>query len=156
MLNKLLLLVTLLVYSVIVSQSYMYIIALKNAQINMQPNTYIEFRKLMDAGFRANFKYAVYAGLIGNLVLLIATAKAPGSLIFITSAIAFFALVADVLLMMKGNMPINNMINGWEADQYPADWALYRTKWLKVFQYRQVANITGFVSLLAGTVFSIK
>ncbi len=154
--TRIILLFTLIAYSIIVSQSYMYMIALKNVQTSMPANAYIEFRKLLDAGFRANFKFAVYAVLLANLILVAYTAKSPGSLLFITATIAFICLVTDVLLMMKGNMPINNLINTWSADDYPANWAMYRTKWLQVFQYRQLANIIGFISLLTGTVFGVK
>jgi hypothetical protein len=156
MYTKLILLLAMLAYSVIVAQSYMYIIAMKNVQHCMQAESYIELRKLLDVNFRANYKYAVYAALILNLLLVIITCKNPGSLLFITGAIAFVALVADVLLMMKGNMPINNLINTWTADNYPADWAGYRAKWLRIFLYREIVTISGFTSLVSGAVFGIK
>ncbi|MBK8495150.1 MAG: hypothetical protein IPL50_09025 [Chitinophagaceae bacterium] len=151
--TKILLLLTILAYSIIVSQSFMYIIALKNVQNSLQANSYIELRKLIDIQFNANFKIPMYAGLLGCGLLLISNMKAPGSLLFITAAIAFVALAADTVLALKGNMPINAMINSWSSDQYPADWAAYRTRWMDIFQYRQIANITGFISLLTGAVF---
>jgi len=154
--TRILLLLTLLSYSIIVGQSYMYIIALKNVQNSMQANSYIELRKLLDAGFMANFKWVVYAALLTNLLLVISTITNPGSLLFITAAIAFVALIIDTLLTVKGNLPINSLINGWSADNYPADWTTYRTKWLNIFRYRQVANIAGFISLIIGAVFGMK
>lgn len=154
--TKILLLLTILAYSIIVSQSFMYIIALKNVQNSLQANSYIELRKLIDIQFNANFKIPMYAGLLGCGLLLISNMKAPGSLLFITAAIAFVALAADTVLALKGNMPINAMINSWSSDQYPADWAAYRTRWMDIFQYRQIANITGFISLLTGAVFGSK
>ena len=154
--TRILLLLTLVSYSIIVGQSYMYIIALKNVQNSMQANSYIELRKLLDAGFMANFKWVVYAALLTNLLLVISTIKNPGSLLFITAAIAFVALIIDTFLTVKGNLPINSLINGWSPENYPADWATYRTKWLNIFRYRQVANITGFISLLIGAVFGTK
>jgi hypothetical protein len=154
--TKLILLLTLLAYSVIVAQFYMYIVALKNVQYSMKALSYIELRKLLDRNFRANYKYAVYAGLISNSILVSVNIQSPGSLQFITAAIAFAALLVDVLLMMKGNMPINNLINSWSPDNYPDDWAKYREKWLRVFLYREVATITGFISLVIGAVFAMK
>ncbi|MGB5007183.1 MAG: hypothetical protein WBO39_09595, partial [Ferruginibacter sp.] len=106
--------------------------------------------------FNANFKIPMYAGLLGCGLMLISNMKVPGSLLFITAAIAFVALAADTVLALKGNVPINAMINSWPADQYPANWADYRTRWMDIFQYRQFANITGFISLLAGAVFGSK
>ncbi len=156
MLFKALFLFTLLAYSIIVSQSFSYIIALKNVQLSLNANSYIELRKLLDVNFRANFKYAVYAALIGNLLLVITTMETPSNLLFISATIAFIALIADTLLTVKGNLPINDIINTWSSDNYPTNWMDYRAKWLTIFQYRQIANIIGFVSLLIGAVVGEK
>jgi hypothetical protein len=156
MLVKVIFLFTLLAYSIIVSQSFLYIIALKNVQLNLNADSYIELRKLLDVNFRANFSYVVYAALFTNLLLVLATVRNPSSLLFITAAIAFVALIADTLLTVKGNLPINDIINSWSSDNYPANWSDYRTKWLTIFRYRQIANIIGFVSLLIGAVFGAR
>ncbi|MEI9955433.1 MAG: hypothetical protein WDM90_03780 [Ferruginibacter sp.] len=105
---------------------------------------------------RSNFKYVIYAALLANLLLVITTIKNPGSIVFITAAIALVCLIADILLTLKGNLPINDIINQWSADNYPANWQAFRTKWFTIFQYRQVATIIGFVSLLIGVVFRSK
>lgn len=156
MTNNIVLLLTLLAYSIIVSQSFMYILALKNVQFSLEAKPYIELRKLIDTSMRGNFKYVIYAALLANLLLVITTIKNPGSLLFITAALAFICLIADTLLTVKGNLPVNDIINTWTADSFPANWETYRTKWFNIFQYRQIANITGFVSLLIGTVFGAK
>jgi uncharacterized membrane protein len=156
MTTKIILFLTLLPYSIIVSQSFMYILALKDLQLNLGANSYTEVRKLIDTAMRSNFKYVIYAALLANLLHVISTVKNPGSLLFITAAIAFAALIADTLITVKGNLPVNDIINTWSADNYPANWADYRTKWLHIFQYRQIANITGFISLLIGAVFGSK
>ncbi|NOT77152.1 MAG: hypothetical protein HOP08_19685 [Cyclobacteriaceae bacterium] len=153
MTTKIILFFALLMYSIIVSQSFMYILALKNAQLGLDINSYIEVRKLIDASMRSNFKYIIYGALISNLLLVIFTFKNPGSLLFITACIGFIALVADTLLTVKGSLPINDIINTWSADQYPSNWADVRAKWFNVYQYRQIANIVGFVSLMTGVVF---
>ncbi len=156
MLTKIILLSTIFAYAIIVSQSFMYILALKDVQLNLGANAYTEFRKLIDTAMRSNFKYVIYAALLLNLLLVIINIKDPGSLLFITAAIAFLALITDTLLTVKASLPINDIINTWSADNYPSNWAEYREKWLTVFRYRQFVNITGFVSLLIGAVFGSK
>ena len=156
MATKIIFLITLVTYSIIVSQSFMYILALKDVQLSLEANPYTELRKLIDTSMRNNFKYVIYAALLASLVWVVVTGKNPGSLLFITAVIALIALIADTLLTVKGSLPVNDIINTWSADNYPANWADYRTKWFTVFQYRQVANITGFVSLLIGAVFGTK
>lgn len=156
MTTKILLLITILAYSFIVSQSFMYILSLKHVQLSLDVNTYTELRKLIDTSMRSNFKFAVYATLLSSLALVIYTINAPTSLLFITSVIAFVAIVVDTLLTVKGSLPINDVINSWSADSYPANWTEFRTKWFSIFQYRQIANIAGFVSLLVGALFGTK
>jgi hypothetical protein len=156
MYTKIILLLTIVAYSVIVAQSYMYIVALKNVQMSMGGGSYVQLRKLLDANLRANYKYAVYAALTMNLILVLVKINSPNSVLFIAAIIAFIALITDVLLMMKGNMPINNLINSWTPVHYPDNWAEYRAKWLQIFFYREIATITGFISLVIGAVFGMN
>ena len=156
MTTKIILFSAVLAYSMIVSQSFMYMLALKDVQLHLDANAYTEFRKLIDISMRNSFKYVIYAALLTSLALMISTIKNPGSLIFITSTLAFVALVADTMLTVKASLPINDVINTWSVNNYPSNWAEYRTRWLTIFQYRQITNLTGFVSLLIGGVFGSK
>jgi uncharacterized membrane protein len=134
----------------------MYLLSLQHVQLNLDANAYTQLRQLTDASMRSNFKYVVYAALLMNLLLVLVNGKTPSSWAFMTALIAFIALVVDTLLTLKGNLPINDMINTWTVDHYPANWADYRSQWFRIFHYRQVANIIGFVSLLVGAVFGYK
>lgn len=148
--------ITLLAYAMIVSQAFMYILSLKQMQLNMGADTYTEVRQLIDLSMRASFKYVIYAALLANVLLVITTAKTPGSLVFISATIALLALIAEVILTLKGNLPLNDIINTWSANNIPANWETIRQKWFTIFQYRQIATITGFISLLIGAIFGIK
>ena len=156
MTTKIILSITLLVHAIIVSQAFLYMLSLKQVQLSLGANSYIEIRKLIDISMRASFKYVIYVALLANVLLVIATAKTPASLVFITAIIALLALVAEILFTLKGNLPINDVINTWSADSVPANWAAFREKWFTIFQYRQIASITGFISLLIGAVFGTK
>ncbi len=152
--TKVILLLTMLPYSIVVSQSFYYIISLRNVQQQMPAKEYIAFRQLTDKNFRAKFKWVVYAALITNLLLVIACFIYFSGFLLTCAVLALLALLADTGLTVKGNLPINDIINTWTTAQYPPDWARYRTRWLQVFSWRQLANISGFISLLAAAVFS--
>lgn len=156
MIIKLLLFFSLFVYAVIVSQSFMYLIALRNVQERLEAAAYIELRKFLDENFMAKFKWSMYAGLLLSLALLIFTAQQSIGFLFFSSLFAFLGLLTDTVITVKGNLPLNTFIRSWSADQHPADWKTYRSKWLLYFSWRQVANIAGFVSLLAGAVFGMS
>lgn len=156
MITKIAFVITLFTYAMIVSQAFMYLISLKTVQRNLGANTYTEIRKLTDTSMRASFKYVIYAALLAKILLVIATAKTPINLAFISAVIALLALVAEMLITLKGNLPINDMINTWSEDNVPANWTAVREKWFTIFKYRQIASITGFVSLLIGGIFGLK
>ncbi|MDO9374624.1 MAG: hypothetical protein Q7T76_09405 [Ferruginibacter sp.] len=151
---KVIMLINLLAYSLIVSQSFLYIIALRNVQTSMQPASYIELRKLLDKNFQVKFRIVVYVTLLTCTVLTILSSMHLLGLLFITSALGLVGLVLEIILAVKGNVPINRVINSWSADQYPANWQDYRNRWLSIFAKRQAVSILGFLSLLVGAVFA--
>jgi uncharacterized membrane protein len=150
---KILLFLNLVIYSVIVSQSFMYMIALRNVQESMGAASYIEIRKLLDRNFLKKFKPIVYAALLLGFALMLTAIFQSTGLLLAGSVVAFAGLLLDVLLIVKGDMPINHVINSWSAESYPENWQTYRSKWLYWFSFRQVANISGFLALLLAAVF---
>ena len=151
---KIVSLLTILLYTIIASQSVSYIISLRHVQQNMTAAEYIAFRKLTDKNFRLKFRPVIYASLVSTLLLVILCGIQFSVLLFTSSAIAFMALLADIIIAVKGNVPINTIINTWTPEKYPDNWADYRSNWLQIYSIRQVLNLTGFASLLAGAVFS--
>ena len=143
-----------LFYSVIAAQSISYFISLTDVQQKMNVQEYISFRHRTDKNFRAKFAFFVYGALLSNFILVAITVIYFNYTLLIASATSFIALVIDTRFTLKGNMPINNAINTWTLEHYPADWESYRTKWLHYFRYRQIANLTGFICLIAGVIFS--
>jgi uncharacterized membrane protein len=152
---KITLFVTLLMYAFVISQSFFYILAMSNTMKKMQAGTYIETRNLLTQNLQAPLQLVYYAALGASLLLTSFCVVNPGGWLFITSVIALVALLADVLLAIKGNIPLNKFINSWTSDNYPEDWKQYRSKWFNLYHVRQVLNITGFVSLLAGLIFGM-
>lgn len=151
---KMLIFLNILVYSIIVSQSFMYMIALRNVQESMGAASYIELRKLLDRNFLKKFKPVVYSALLLNLVLVVVAVFQSSALLLAGSIIAFAGLVTDVVLIVKGDMPINRIINSWTLETFPVNWVEYRNKWLYWFSWRQVANISGFIALLIAAIFN--
>lgn len=151
---KILILLNLLVYTVIVSQSFMYIIAMRNVQESMGAASYIELRKLLDRNFLKKFKPVVYSALVLGLALVAAAAFQSSKVLLAGSSIAFAGLLIDVVLIVKGDMPINRIINSWTLETFPANWVEYRSRWLYWFSWRQVANISGFIALLIAVIFN--
>ncbi len=150
---NIILFINVLLYAIVTSQSFAYIIALSNVQKNLQANAYIEVRKLLDKNFMKKYIKIVYMALLSTTLLTVLTSVQPDCILFITSVIAWVALIIDVVFAKKGNMPINKTINNWNNDDYPVNWHEYRSKWFNIYNKRQVVNIIGFLCLLLGIIF---
>ncbi len=155
MLIKITLFITLVCYSIISSQSFFYMLALSGATKRMKAPTYIEIRQLVDRELLQKLKLMYYITFAVCLLLISFSVVNPAGLLFICSVIAFAALVIDILLALRGNMPMNRIINQWTASDYPDNWQQYRSRWFSIYHIRQAANLTGFTALLLGLVFGL-
>ncbi len=153
MLTNLVLFITLVFFSLTVSQPLFYWMALRNTSRNLSASAYIEMRNQIDTQMRRRGPVAYYGTLIFSLILAIIAFTGDDPVLRIASFTALLGLVTDIALMMKGNVPINKTIQVWTPELYPSDWQDYRDRWLRIFGYRQVALCISFFSLLAGAVF---
>ena len=152
---KITLFITLLMYAVVISQSIFYILAMAGTMKRMQAETYIETRNLLTPKLETPLQIVYYTALSASVLLTAFCVVNPNGLLFITSAIAFVALLTDALLAVKGNIPLNKFINSWTSGNYPQNWKQYRAQWFTLYHIRQALNITGFVSLLGGLIFGM-
>lgn len=155
MLIKITLFITLVTYAFIVAQSFFYILALSNATKKMGASAYIETRKLIDEELQTKLSLVYYMALAFSILLTAFSVVNPNGILFTSSVIALVALVIDIAIALKGNIPLNRTINTWSANRYPDNWQQVRSKWFSLYHVRQVANIAGFVCLLGGLVFGI-
>ena len=145
--------INLLLYALVVSQSLFYILALSYASKTMQAGTYIESRKLIDAKLRNNLTLVYYLALASSIALTSFTIVNPSGALFMCSLVALGALILDIALALHGNIPLNHQISNWDENAYPENWKHIRNKWFRYYTTRQVANITGFITLIAGYIF---
>lgn len=150
---KILLLLNLIGFAFVVSQPFFYLLALSNAQKSLDAPSYIELRKQLDKNLQVTLRLVYYITLISALMLTLFTFSFTLSLLFISSLIALCALLTDIVLAFTGDIPLNNIINTWNATSYPRHWKLVRKKWFYFFHLRQLVTIIGFISLLIGVVF---
>lgn len=150
---KITLFITMLLYAFIISQSFFYILAMSGIMKKMQAETYIETRNLLTQKLKVPLQVIYYTALSSSLLLTAFCVVNPTGWLFISSMIALITLVADSLLAVKGNIPLNKYINSWTTANYPNNWQQYRAKWFSHYHIRQAINITGFISLLAGWIF---
>jgi uncharacterized membrane protein len=150
---KFLILLNLIGFAFIASQPLFYLLALTDSQKKLAASSYIELRKLLDKNLKVKLQALYYLTVITAVLLVVASFSTTSPLLFITACIALCTLIADIVISLKRNIPINNLINKWEVDAYPRHWQLIRRKWFYFYHIRQIVGIVGFISLLIGVVF---
>jgi hypothetical protein len=143
----------LLAYGFVASQPIFYLLAMSKAQKSMRPASYTELRNLLDNSLQYSLRIVYYSTLVTSLAWFVCTLRHGSGVLLISSTIALASFLIDMFLLLKGDMPINKIIQTWSPEHYPDDWEAYRSKWFWYYHRRQLADIIGFTSLLAGACF---
>ncbi len=150
---KIALFITSLLYAAVISQSIFYLLGMTSVTRRLQAATYIEARQLLDNSLRPTLSGVYYATLLSSIVLVTLCVTNPSGLLFISAIVALLAIIIDIIITLKGNRPLNEIINSWSTATYPPNWNQYRNRWLTFYQARQVVNLSGFLALLTGMIF---
>ena len=148
--TKILKLLQMIVYLIITSQLVFYMLILSESLKHVSLASFIDIRKAVDGLMEGGFKIIYYSGLILTLAVVILSAKKPDSLLFITSAIALVCLIIDVTIAMKGNVPINALINAYTPGDTSQNWSALRLEWLRLINIRGAFISVGMVSQFVG------
>jgi hypothetical protein len=152
---KVLKLIQLLSYMMVTAQLLFYLLVYIDALKLLPIQDFIEHRKAIEPLIASRLKIIYYACLGISLLMIVLQIKEFNSLAFITSAIAFSCLLLDVLIALKGNVPINTIINSTPFEMRN-DWDALRATWLNFFVYRGILSLTGIASLFVGLIFGQK
>jgi len=131
---------------ILASQGIFYILALAEAFKNISVPTFAETRKAIDLVIADRLRFLYYAHLLAGVIILVSCRDNIRGAIFITTLIATVLVLADVILAIKGSVPINNSFQ-----TYPdmnADWRALQLTWLKLIVIRGTCTITALAALL--------
>lgn len=141
-----------LAYAVVVSQPLAYLVFLTAAQRALTAPAYIELRQRINPVMTRRLGTIYVAALVAVLLLLGLALRGGQGTVTAGAAVALLCLVVDAVLMLRENVPINRVIDGWSTTDYPAEWQHYRDRWFAVFSTRQVVLLIGFAAVVAGAV----
>jgi hypothetical protein len=141
------------VYAFIASQAMFYLLAMSKTVKEMRPESFIEFRNLLDSKLKLSLRFVYYSALFISPVWCYVAVRSHEQLTIITSFIALLVLFIDIYFLLQGNQPINKVFQTWSRENYPENWEEVKQKWFVHYHKRQVAGLIGFFCLLIGAVF---
>jgi len=72
---------------------------------------------------------------------------------FLLSVVGLVLVIGDMVVTLKGNVPINRIIQTWRADAPPAQWSELRDRWERLHTIRTALIVSGFAFFAASVVF---
>lgn len=137
-------------YVIISSQLIYYLLVMSDALKLISIDNFMELRKTIDPIFKKRLSFVYYACLSLNIVLLVMRRGDLFSISYAALIVAFLCLVADLLIAIKGNIPVNNHITNYVSGSIEYNWHALRKDWLNYITWRGIANFIGMLSLIAG------
>jgi uncharacterized membrane protein len=142
-----------LLLSIIAGQAFFYLIGGTAGLKNVSASTFIEQRKAIDIVIGPYLKVLYPLTAVICLAVLVLLRQQVGSFLFMLSTIAFVLIVLDLIIAIKGNIPLNQQMQSWSLTAPPDNWAAVRDQWMSFMHWRQACSITALLCALLG-VFS--
>ncbi|GHB75444.1 anthrone oxygenase family protein [Persicitalea jodogahamensis] len=137
-----------LLLCIIAGQAFFYLIGGTAGVRYVSVHAFIEQRKAIDIAIGPNLKILYPMCALSGIAVLILLRQQIHTLTFCLSAAALLLVLIDMVIAVKGNVPINQQMMGWTATVHPADWATVRDQWLAYMHWRQGCSITALLCLL--------
>lgn len=139
--------ISLVLFATVVSQPLFYWMALGRATRQLPAAAYVELRQQVNLAIKQRL-IRLYLGTLLSLLVLIVCAFVERSWWLAMGAwIALLALVLDLVLASKLNVPINTLMDSWSLADIPDDWQDQRVLWDSALGTRRIVLLTGFAAL---------
>lgn len=116
----------------------------------MTVSTFAEYWQHTDFYMAARMKYFGPVMLVSMIVSTIQLYRASQAVAFWCLLLALAVLVADIVFMIGNIHPLNQLIQGWNLQNLPADAGLVKGQLASAFGIRALLMISSFVLTLAG------
>ncbi|NHA06139.1 hypothetical protein G7092_20185 [Mucilaginibacter sp. HC2] len=137
----------LLVVIIIASQGIFYFIGCAEAMKHLTVPVFADYRKALDSFIAGRLKVLYYIALALGVTVLILSRQQMSGLVFLCTLVATLCIVMDVLIALKGSIPINNQFNQYPAANV-ADWRGLQLSWVKLILIRGIFSSTALITLL--------
>lgn len=128
------------------------VVALNPALRALDAPTYVTVKQSADLYFPALMKPLTLTGL-GALLAQTAIGGLDGNAgAAIPAALGLVAAVAALVVVFRGDQPINDRMAAWAVGDPPTDWSTWRSRWEQYFRVRTLATMVAFLAALTGLV----
>lgn len=126
--------------------------ALNPALRALDGSTYTAVKQSLDAHFPALMKPLTLTGLLALTLQVVLLGVAGRPVAAGLAAVALLAAVVALVGVLRGDLPLNEEMAGWDRTAPPDDWSTRRARWEQFFRLRTLATSVAFAGALSALV----
>ncbi|SNQ49906.1 conserved membrane hypothetical protein [Frankia canadensis] len=128
------------------------LVAVRPAMHSLPTTTYVLVKQAFDISYPKFMKPLQIACLLSTVALAVTAAVAGSRACAILAAVAAVGVLVNIIVTVRGDLPINNAMATWTPEAPPSDWQSQRARWDHFNSIRTIAAISALVLLaLAAT-----
>ncbi|MCL9795081.1 DUF1772 domain-containing protein [Frankia sp. AgKG'84/4] len=128
------------------------LVAVRPALHSLPATSYVLVKQAFDVSYPKFMKPVQIASLLSTVALAVVVAVAGPATCAILAAIAAVTIFVNIIVTVRGDLPINNAMATWAPDAPPSDWQAQRARWDFFNAIRTTAAVSSLVLLaLAAT-----
>ncbi|ETA01118.1 hypothetical protein CcI156_17330 [Frankia sp. CcI156] len=128
------------------------LVAVRPAMHSLPPTPYVMVKQAFDISYPRMMKLLQITNLIATIALAVAAGVTGATACAVLAGIVAACVLTNILVTVRGDLPINNAMATWQPESPPADWREQRARWDFFNSIRTTAAVIALVLLaLAAT-----
>lgn len=128
------------------------LVAVRPALRSLPTTSYVQVKQAFDISYPKLMKPLQIVSLVVTAALAIAAGVDGETTCAVLAAIATVAVLTNIIVTVRGDLPINNAMATWQPEAPPSDWQSQRARWDFFNTIRTSAAVIALVLLaLAAT-----
>lgn len=123
------------------------LVAVRPALHSLTPTSYVLVKQAFDVSYPKLMKPLQLSSLLSTVTLAGAAGADGATTCAVLAALAAVSVLTNIIVTVRGDLPINNAMAAWRPEAPPADWESQRARWDYFNTIRTVAAVTGLVLL---------
>ncbi len=129
------------------------LVAVRPAMHSLPATTYVLVKQAFDISYPKFMKPLQIACLLSTVALTAVAAVVGSAACAILAAVAAVGVFTNIIVTVRGDLPINNAMATWTPGAPPSDWQSQRARWDFFNSIRTIAAVSALVLLaLAATI----
>jgi uncharacterized membrane protein len=128
------------------------LVAVQPALRSVTPGTYVTVKQAFDRTYPPFMRPLQLTALAVSLALTVTAGVQGKATCAVLAGLAFLSIAVNIVVTVRGDLPINVAMASWRADDPPSDWEHHQARWDTFNKIRTVAAVTALVLLAVASV----